>query len=64
MKLTDLRNKSTAELHKLLLEQKADLANIRMNVLSNQDKRVSQVQTLRRDIARILTVLNDPNRHD
>ncbi|EKD75898.1 MAG: hypothetical protein ACD_43C00281G0007 [uncultured bacterium] len=58
MKIKELRDKSKAELHKLLAELKVELAATRMKVISNQEKHVNKVQVLRRDIARVLTVLN------
>ncbi len=62
--IKELRDKPVAELQKLLTETKAELAAFRMKVVSNKAKQVSKVQQLRRDVARILTVLNDNNRHD
>lgn len=64
MKIKELRGKSSAELQNLLRELRADLSNTHMKVVSNQEKQISKVQQLRRDIARILTLLNDSNRHD
>lgn len=64
MMIKELRDKPVAELQKLLTETKAELAACRMKVVSNKEKQVSKVQQLRRDVARILTVLNDNNRHD
>ncbi|EKD79246.1 MAG: hypothetical protein ACD_41C00126G0015 [uncultured bacterium] len=64
MKMKELRDKPVAELQTQLRELKADLANTHMKVISNQEKQISKVKQLRRDIARILTVLNDSNRHD
>ncbi|MBI4407274.1 MAG: 50S ribosomal protein L29 [Candidatus Kerfeldbacteria bacterium] len=64
MMIKELRDKPVAELQKLLTETKTELAAFRMQVLSNKAKQVSKVQQLRRDVARILTVLNDNNRHD
>ena len=58
MKIKELRDKPETELRNLLRELKADLATTRMKVVSNQEKQVSKVQQLRRDIARVLTVLN------
>lgn len=64
MMIKELRDKPVAELQKLLTETKAELAAFRMKVVSNKAKQVSKVQQLRGDVARILTVLNDNNRHD
>ena len=64
MMIKELRDKPVAELQKLLTETRAELAAFRMKVVSNKAKQVSKVQQLRRDVARMLTVLNDNNRHD
>lgn len=64
MTIKELRDKPVAELQKLLQETRTELAAFRMKVVSNKAKQVSKVQRLRRDVARILTVLNDNNRHD
>lgn len=64
MTIKELRDKPVAELQKLLQETRAELAAFRMKVVSNKAKQVSKVQQLRRDVARMLTVLNDNNRHD
>lgn len=64
MTIKELRDKPVAELQKLLQETRAELVAFRMKVVSNKEKQVSKVQQLRRDVARILTVLNDNNRHD
>lgn len=58
MKIKELRDKPKAELQKLLTELKADLATTHMKVISNQEKQVNKVKVLRRDIARVLTILN------
>ena len=46
------------ELQKLLSETRTELETIRMKVRGNQEKHVHRVNELQRDIARILTVLN------
>lgn len=63
MKIKDLREKSIAELQKLLSEQRAELTTVRFQVASNQESKVRKLRQLKHDIAKILTVLNE-TRHD
>ena len=58
MIMKDLKGKSAAELNKLLVETKAELATVKMKVFTNQEKHVHRVNELKSDVARILTVLN------
>jgi len=60
MKIKELRNKSNAELEKLLMESRAKLRDMRFQVLSDQHKQVHEVKGLKLLIARILTLLNEP----
>ena len=59
MKIKELRAKEAPELQKLLSETQAELENVRPKVLANQEKHVHRVTALKRDVARILTVLNE-----
>ncbi|MEX2525348.1 MAG: 50S ribosomal protein L29 [Gammaproteobacteria bacterium] len=59
MKATDLRQKSTEELNTLLLDLHREQFNLRMQKGSGQLSKPSQIQAVRRDIARIKTVLTD-----
>jgi len=59
MKTQDLRQKSVEELNQELIEQlKADL-KLRMQNATGQIAQTHQFKQIRRDIARIKTVLNE-----
>jgi len=59
MKTQDLRQKSVEELNQELIEQlKADL-KLRMRNATGQVAQTHQFKQIRRDIARIKTVLNE-----
>ena len=57
MKATDLRNNSKEELTATLLELSREQFNLRMQKGTGQLAKSSQVKQVRRDIARINTVL-------
>jgi large subunit ribosomal protein L29 len=57
MKTTELRQKSKVELQELLLELSREQFNLRMQKATNQLSKSDQVKKVRRDIARIQTVL-------
>ena len=59
MKATELRNKSKDELMASLLELAREQFNLRMQKGAGQPVRSSQVKQVRRDIARINTVLSE-----
>ncbi len=55
----ELRQKSRADLNKLLLELLREQFNLRMQKGSGQAVRPSRIRELRREIARIKTVMNE-----
>jgi len=59
MKATELRNKSKDELMASLLELSREQFNLRMQKGTGQAVKSSQVKQVRRDIARINTVLTE-----
>lgn len=59
MKVTELRNKSKDELLSALLELSREQFNLRMQKGTGQLAKSSQVKQVRRDIARIHTVLSE-----
>ena len=59
MNASELREKSTEDLNKELLELSREAFNLRMQAGTGQLSRFHQVKVLRRDIARIKTVLNE-----
>ena len=58
MKASELRDKTDEELGKELLELNREAFNLRMQKGTGQLSRPSQVKAVRRDIARVKTVLN------
>ena len=58
MKMNELRNMSAAELTAKVKELKAELFNLRFQHAINQLENPMRIQTVKRDIARINTVLS------
>ena len=59
MNANDLRAKSAEELEKELLELSREAFNLRMQKGTGQLSRPNQVREVRRNIARVKTVLNE-----
>ena len=59
MKATELRGKTTTELQDALKDLLKEQFNLRMQKGTGQLTRPSQVKLVRRDIARIKTVMNE-----
>jgi len=59
MKATELRHKTKDELNSLLLDLARERFNLRMQVSTGQLARPSEVRRVRREMARIQTVLNE-----
>jgi len=57
MNATELREKKSEELDKLLLELRREQFNLRMQKGSGQLSKPSEVSRVRRDIARVKTVI-------
>ena len=64
MKANDLRSKSAAELNEELLKLRREQFNLRMQRATGQMARSDQFGKVRKDIARIKTVLNEKARTD
>jgi large subunit ribosomal protein L29 len=58
MKAEELKGKSEDELKKLLLEKRKEQFNLRFQMSGGQLENVAQMRKIRRDIARIKTVMN------
>ena len=56
--IKELRNKPVSELLDMLRASEERLRILRFDLVQGKVKNVSQIRTLRKDIARILTVLN------
>lgn len=59
MKAFDLRELTALELEDRLAETKAELFNLRFQLATNQLDDASRIREVRRDIARILTVMRE-----
>lgn len=62
MKASELRSKSVAELNNELLERRKEQFNLRMQQSTGQLTRPDRMKGVRREIARIKTVLNERHR--
>ena len=59
MKAVDIRTKSADELNDQLLQLKQEQFNLRFQKASGQLENTARVNTVRRDIARIKTILGE-----
>ena len=59
MKAQELRSKKPEELQRLLQEKRVECCKARFDVKSNQVKNNQQEGKLKKDIARILTIINE-----
>lgn len=58
MKITELKLKSKSELQKVLQDNREKLRQIRFNLASGKVKNIREIREIKKDIARILTLLN------
>ena len=58
MKPEELRGKTVDELNDLLLDSKKELFNLRFQKTSGQLENTARIREVRRDIARVKTLLN------
>jgi len=59
MKTEELRKKDEKELQKAVLDLKKKLSDVRFKRSSNQLKDVSEIGNTKKEIARLLTVINE-----
>lgn len=59
MKVSELRNKSTIELEKLVKDMNKNLSDIRFKSSVNQLKNVKDASKMKKDIAKILTIVKE-----
>ncbi|MGR8979356.1 MAG: 50S ribosomal protein L29 [Gammaproteobacteria bacterium] len=59
MKASELRQKSRVDLQTLLQDLSRERFNLRMQKSTGQLNKPSEVKRVRRDIARLLTVMNE-----
>jgi large subunit ribosomal protein L29 len=59
MKVSEIRQKSKDELQSMLLDLSREQFNLRMQKGTGQLSKPDQIKKVRRDVARIYTVLNE-----
>ena len=59
MKAEELRNKTTEELEKELVSLKEELFKLRFQHATNQLENPAQINTVKKDIARVRTVIRE-----
>lgn len=57
MKAKEIREKSLPEIEKIFLEKKAELCQARFDMIARQLKNNQIIKTIRKDIARLSTVI-------
>jgi len=58
MKMNELRQKNASELEQLLQEKKETLCNLNFNLAGGKVKNIKDIRAAKKDIARILTLIN------
>ena len=61
MKANELRNKSGEELESMLESLKSELFNLRFQLAINQLENPHKIADVKRDIARVMTILQEKN---
>jgi large subunit ribosomal protein L29 len=64
MNVSEMRAKSVAELKTELVELQKEQFNLRLQVASGQNKNTARVNSVRKDVARIKTLINEKNQVD
>ncbi len=59
MKVKEIREKKDKELVKMLAEKRESLRDIRFKIASSQYKNVKEISFLKKDVAKVLTVMNE-----
>jgi len=59
MKIKELREKNKGELEKLLTEKKEYTRKLRFDISAKQIKNTKDLRNAKRDIAKILTLINE-----
>ncbi len=59
MKIAELRKKDVKELHKNVLQNQKKLSDLRFKFSANQLKNVKEMHNTKKEIARILTIINE-----
>ena len=59
MKAREMREQSLAELHRLLQQHRQELFNLRFQQVSHQLDNVMRLRQVRKEVARLLTVITE-----
>lgn len=63
MKIKEIKEKKEAELQKLLREKREKLRELRFTLATGKLKNSAEIKQAKKDVARILTVLNERKTH-
>ena len=61
MKVSEIREMTSEQLNNKLKELKEELFNLRFQLAINQMENTNRIGEVKKDIARVMTVLNDKN---
>lgn len=64
MKSKELKQKSKKELQRLLQEDREKLRQLRFDLSAGKVKNVREIRKIKKDIARIMTMLNIKNKQE
>lgn len=59
MRISELREKSQAELQKILMENRERLRQLRFDLAAGKVKNIREIRGIKKDIARIQTLLKE-----
>lgn len=59
MKISEIRQKSKTELDKLFLELSEKIGKLNFDLVSGKVKNVREIRETKKDIARIMTIMNE-----
>ena len=61
MKVSEIREMTSEQLNNKLKELKEELFNLRFQLAINQLENTNRIGEVKKDIARVMTILNDKN---
>jgi len=64
MKISEIRQKTKEELQKLLKDNREKLRQLRFDLISGKVKNVREIRLIKKDIARILTLLRNTKKYE
>ena len=63
MKVSEIKEMSSEDLGKKLIDFKSELLNLRFQLAINQLENPMRIRAVKKDVARIKTILNERNRN-